>query len=89
MNIIIWLIDVAIVNNLDTQDFLPLAGSAVTLHNPDATEFCVAVPVNIIEDTILEVNETLRAEMVSSDSSLPDFFRTATISIVDDDCKNN
>ena len=52
-----------------------------------STNFCVNVSVNIVNDSIVEVDETLQAELSSSDPSISDLFRTAAIFITNDDCK--
>ena len=54
-----------------------------------ATDFCEPVLLGIVEDSIVELNETLQVQLSSSDPALLDLFSSADISIIDDDSECN
>lgn len=56
--------------------------------DPNGATCCKMVPGNIIEDTVLEVNETFRVEMTSDDPGVSISIGSANISIFNDDCKS-
>ena len=72
---------------LDSEDFAPLTNLSVNFEPSPSTNVCVNVSVNIVNDSIVEVEETLQAELTSSDPSISDLPMTAAISITNDDCK--
>lgn len=71
----------------DGVDFSRLIDFEVSICRPEnsTSECCIEVQMNIVEDQVLEGEETLQVEMRSKDRSLVDLFSTATVAIRNDD----
>ena len=72
---------------LDGVDFLRLTDFEVRICHPEDSinKCCFEVEMNIMEDQVLEREETLQVKMRSEDSSLMDLYSTATVVIRNDD----
>ena len=67
------------------SDFQPITTTTVTFQPRETGQ--KPVVINILDDQILENDERLNVFIVSSDSDTRVVTSTATVTILDDDCK--
>ena len=75
--------------SLEGSDFTSLINKEIIICDPgEANRECIVpVPINITEDHRLEGDESLTVRMSSGDVSLLSLSDSATIVIMNDDCK--
>ena len=76
------IIILTIINTVGEQDYSPLSGFPVSL-----TAGCINQEITIIQDSILENNETFTISMISEDTQVVISENTATFEILNDDSK--